>query len=166
VPEYGERRTFAVDHRVKSVALAETTFEMTDQVSEDVFIDSLGVHTGQPVAVEIEFSPAIAGYVRERVYHRSQKIRERPDGSIRLSLKVCPDWTLKSLILGFGRDARVVSPSWLADDILAQIEEARANYAPKLDFEISRLLLDPGAQRQLPWAVAAPASGPKRSNES
>jgi hypothetical protein len=41
---------------------------------------------------------------------------------------VCLDRTLQSWILSFGPFARVVAPEGLANDIAAQIEEARARY--------------------------------------
>ncbi len=156
VQEYRESRTFAVDDRVKTVSIEETTFEPPDSLGNEVFAESLGIFTGTPVPVEIEFSAHAAPYVRNRQYHRTQRFRDRSDGSLRLHLNVCPDWNLKSLILSFGPDARVVSPSWLAEDILAQLEQARAHYTPRMDFEVPRLLADPDAQRALPFSSKPP----------
>ena len=49
-------------------------------LSEDAFAHSLGVHHGTPEPIEIAFEPAMGRYVRERIWHPSQTIDERPDG--------------------------------------------------------------------------------------
>lgn len=129
VPEYGERRTFAVE-RVKDVSLLEERFTPPDDLPEDAFPHSLGVHSGEPVDVTIDFTPSVAAYVRSRQWHASQALSDLPDGGIRLTLKVCADRSLESWILSFGSSARVVAPAGLAGDIAKQIDEARAQYAP------------------------------------
>jgi predicted DNA-binding transcriptional regulator YafY len=136
VPKYRQIRTFAVE-RIKSLSVTSNTFEMPEGASADPFGNSLGVHSGPAERVEIEFLPEAAVHVRERTWHPSQQIREKSDGSLRLTLNVCNDWSLRSWILGFGPLARVVSPSSLAESILEQLEEARDGYAPQLDFEFS-----------------------------
>ena len=46
------------------------------------------------------------------------------------------DWALRNWILSFGGDVRVVEPRPLAEQILDQLEEARRQYAPQLDFDV------------------------------
>src|SRR5918993_1387918 len=108
VPEYGELRTFAVD-RVEQVSLTEERFEPLE-LPEDAFAHSLGVNQGTPERIEIIFAVKIARYVRERVWHPSQELRDLPDGSLQLTLNVVNDWALKSWVLGFGGLATVASP--------------------------------------------------------
>jgi proteasome accessory factor B len=124
VPEYEEIRTFGIE-RVKHVTVMEETFEATQPLSPDVFPHSLGAYGGEPEHVVLEFAPRIAPYVRERLWHSSQRLMEQPDGSIQLSLDVGKDWALRSWILTFGLQVRVVSPSSLAQEILDEIEEGR-----------------------------------------
>ena len=79
-PEYSALRTFAVD-RIKSLSLTEERFEPAAD-EEEAFAHSLGVHQGVPERIEIAFEPRIAPYVRERLWHSSQEIRdEATDGS-------------------------------------------------------------------------------------
>jgi predicted DNA-binding transcriptional regulator YafY len=127
VPEYGELRTFAVE-RLLSVSVSEERFEPVER-DQQAFAHSLGVHEGPPERVEIAFEPRIVPYVKERVWHPSQRIRDETDGSIVLTLDVCNDVALRSWILGFGPLARVVSPPHLAAQILAELEGARLRYA-------------------------------------
>jgi predicted DNA-binding transcriptional regulator YafY len=104
------------------------------KLPEDAFAHSLGVNQGTPERVEIAFEPQIARYVKERVWHSSQQAHDAEDGSVILTLNVCNDWALRSWVLGFGPLARVLSPPALAAQILDEINRARSQYVPGLDF--------------------------------
>ena len=127
VPEYGEVRTFAVA-RIQEISLQEERFTPIEELPDEAFPHSLGVHSGTPERVEIEFQAAIADYVRAREWHQSQRLRDTPGGGLIVTLDVCLDRALFSWILSFGPFARVVSPDGLAREIAGQIEEARALY--------------------------------------
>ena len=152
VPKYRQLRTFAVE-RIKSLTVTSQTFEAPEVAQADPFPNSLGVNTGEPERIEIEFLPEAAVHIRERSWHPSQQIREKTDGSIRLTLNVCNDWALRSWILSFGPLARVVSPSALAETILEQLEEARDGYAPQLDFEFAQSVFDGPTHPTLPFVT-------------
>jgi len=133
VPEYQQLRTFAID-RILWLSVMEERFEPTE-VEGDAFTHSLGVNQGTPPErIEIAFEPRIARYVRERVWHPTQTTRDQPDGSLILTLHVANDWALRSWILGFGPLARVISPPGLASQILDEIDRARSQYVPGMDF--------------------------------
>lgn len=149
VPEYGETRTFAVE-RIERLALRDERFaEPTQPVA--IFPHSLGVHSGPPARVEVEFDPAVAPHVAGREWHPSQKVRRTADGGVRIEMHVCSDWALRRWILGFGSQARVIAPITLAEDILDELDAARAQYAPRLDLEMPRIAWDLGSQRILPF---------------
>jgi proteasome accessory factor B len=127
VPEYGNVRTFAVD-RIASVSLEKQTFTPKQPITDDVFANSLGVNSGPPQRVEIEFQAEVAPYARARVWHPSQQVREGTGGSLVLTMDVCHDWALRSWILGWGRFARVISPATLAREIKADLKGAADLY--------------------------------------
>jgi predicted DNA-binding transcriptional regulator YafY len=127
VPEYKDIRTFAVD-RIKAVSLEKQSFTPKERIGTEVFANSLGVNTGEPERVEIEFEPRVAPFVRARVWHPSQQVRDGNNGRIVLSLDVCHDWALRNWILGWGPFARVVSPAALAGEIQADLNAAAARY--------------------------------------
>jgi predicted DNA-binding transcriptional regulator YafY len=126
VPEYKELRTFAVD-RVEHVSLTDERFEPLE-LPDDAFANSLGVNQGTPERIEVEFAPKIARYIRERVWHPSQSIETRDDGSIHVTLHVVNDWALKSWILGFGGLATVVAPATLITEMQNELAAATRNY--------------------------------------
>ncbi len=134
VPAYGETRTFAVE-RIERLALTDEHFERPAEGIQP-FAHSLGVHSGPPQRVEIDVHPALAPHLLDREWHPSQQVRHLPDGRVRLELHVCVDWALRRWILGFGAQVRVVTPSALADDILDELDAARAQYAPRLDLDL------------------------------
>jgi len=127
VPEYGQVRTFAVE-RIRALTVLEDHFEPIEELPDEAFPHSLGVHSGPPERVEIAFAGRAAAYVESREWHASQSIRPSGDG-ILLTLDVCLDPALRSWILSFGALARVVSPLALARQIADEHERARAGYA-------------------------------------
>ena len=127
VPEYDAVRTFAVD-RIASVSLEKQTFTPKQAVGEDVFANSLGVNTGPPARAEVAFAAQVAPYVRARVWHSSQEIRDGENGSLLLTLNVCHDLALRSWILSWGPSARVVAPASLARDVRTDLEAAARQY--------------------------------------
>jgi predicted DNA-binding transcriptional regulator YafY len=127
VPEYKSVRTFAID-RITSVTLEKQTFTPRQDVGDDVFANSLGVNTGPAERVELAFAPDVAPYVRARVWHASQDVRDTSNGGITLTMNVCHDWALRSWILGWGPFARVVSPPRLAHAIRADLQAAGSQY--------------------------------------
>jgi predicted DNA-binding transcriptional regulator YafY len=127
VPEYGEVRTFAVE-RMRSLSLLDEHFTAFEELPEEAFPHSLGVHSGPPERVEIDFQSSVADYIRARDWHPSQGLQELSAGGVRLTLDVCRDRALRSWILSFGPSARVASPASLAQEIADQLAEARARY--------------------------------------
>src|SRR5258706_11534168 len=127
VAEYKDVRTFAVD-RIATVSLDKQTFTPTRTIPDDVFGNSLGVNTGPPSRVEIAFDTRVAPFVRARVWHPSQSLRETPDGGVVLTLEVCNDLALRSWILGWGASARVLAPPALEADIRTDLTNASNQY--------------------------------------
>jgi predicted DNA-binding transcriptional regulator YafY len=127
VPEYKAVRTFASD-RIASVSLEKQTFTPRENLADDVFANSLGVNTGPAARVDIEFDGRVAPYVRARVWHGSQQLREAPGGRVVLTLNVCHDWALRSWILGWGPFARVLTPETLAREIQSDLQAAIDRY--------------------------------------
>ena len=154
VPAYHQMRTFAVE-RIERLSLLEERFSPVQELSDKPFAHSIGIHVGKPEAVEIQFARSVAPYIKEREWHKTQKIRELPDGSLVLSLKVCADWALESWVLSFGPLARALKPQKLAERVLEKIQEAYDQYAPHLEFEVPEPRYDTGAQQPLAFADAS-----------
>ena len=93
----------------RDLSLLEERFTPLEDLPDRAFPHSLGVHSGPPERIEIEFDAAdAADYVRAREWHPSQTLRDLPDGGVLLTLDVCRDQALRSWILSFGGRAREV----------------------------------------------------------
>lgn len=131
VPAYDEFRTFATE-RIERLSISEDSFRATRQLPAAVFGASMGVFTGEPEPVELEFTPEAALFVRSRIWHESQQLAEGEAGRLRMSLTVSNDRALRNWILGFGESVRVVAPASLAAQIadecrrMLKLYEARA----------------------------------------
>lgn len=80
--------------------------------------------------VEVALSSGWRAYARAHRWHASQADpTDRPDGrvSICLRVKICRE--LKEWILGFGRDAEVIRPRSLRQEIAAELSDAAQLYA-------------------------------------
>jgi predicted DNA-binding transcriptional regulator YafY len=144
VPEYAEVRNFAVE-RISALAVMDETFAPRPLPVEP-FANSIGVYSGPPERVELEFDASAAGFVTCREWHKSQTFETRPDGSVLMRLDVCVDLPLRTWVLGFGAGVRVIAPLRLAQDVLEQIEQARAHYRPRGTFEMLGMSAEPAAR--------------------
>lgn len=127
VPQYEEFRTFAVE-RIERLSVQESTFKKTRDLPSDVFESSLGVFAAEPEHIEIEFAARVSPYVRGRIWHESQTVEELLDGRLRVALHVSNDWALRSWLLGFGADARVLAPGTLVAAMKDELSRAAKQY--------------------------------------
>jgi WYL domain len=95
-----------------------------------------------PERIEIEFDVQIARHIQSRDWHPTQQLRTDVDGSVRLTVDVCPDRMLRRWILSFGPLARVVSPTTLAERIMEELDATRRKYAPRMDLELPIVVLE------------------------
>ena len=122
--EYDEVRTFAVE-RVQKIEVLEPGFETPSGFSVSEYGRSaFGITGGRAERVELVFSAEMAGYIRERVWHESQRLEDGPEGSVRLVMEVAPGWELKAWIKGFLPHVRVIGPPGLQREIAAEVEAA------------------------------------------
>ena len=127
VPAYHEVRTFAVE-RVRRATRSQKSFTPLAEFESDPFKHSLGAYRGVSSKVQLHFHPRIAAYIKERSWHSSQRLKDRPDGSVMMTMEVSDDYALRSWILSFGRLVRVSSPASLADWVHDELDGAREQY--------------------------------------
>jgi len=129
VTAYNEFRTFAVN-RIERLTMGDETFRRTRELPDNLFSQSLGVFWGEPERIEVEFAAGVAAYVRGRIWHESQELRELPDGRLGMVLQVSNDWALRSWLLGFGAGVRVIVPETLAAALLDEFRRGCRVYEP------------------------------------
>ncbi len=124
----GEIRTFAID-RIREPAITEQRFEIPDDFDfEARTAGSFGVVAEAPEQVRVWFAQRRALYVKEHVWHHSQRVEDDSDGGVILSLEVGTGDELRQWILSFGSDARVLEPPGLVAEISAELGRAQDHY--------------------------------------
>ena len=123
-------RTFKLE-RIEAVALTADRFEAPPEGTiEETFAAAWDIIADQPVIdVELRFSPAVAGRVRETRWHPSERVEPRDDGSLTWRARVSGTLEIRSWILGWGADVTVVGPPELRDEIAGIVRQAGTNYA-------------------------------------
>lgn len=140
VPVYKELRTFAVE-RIRRVAIEQQTFELIAEMDAEPFKGSLGAFRGEPVKIQLRFHPQLAAYIKERTFHSSQRLKDKSDGSVLMTLDVCDDFALRAWIMSFGSSVRVLAPESLAERISEEMSRAGQQYndddgAPLIDSDL------------------------------
>lgn len=123
-----EVRIFALD-RIKMLHQTKDAFEIPEDFSLDEFVGpSFGVFQGEPIKIKIWFSPDVAGYIKEKIWHESQKVEQQSDGSIIFEAEVAGTEEIKFWIMSWGAKAEVLEPESLRDEIREEAEVILERY--------------------------------------
>jgi predicted DNA-binding transcriptional regulator YafY len=121
-------RIFALD-RIKSLTLTDETFEMPEGFTvEDFMRTSFGVFHGKPQNVRVRFAAEVAGYISEKIWHKTQKIQPQKDGSLIFEARVAGTDEIKFWVMSWGSKAQVLSPESLRNEIISEAEDTLQNY--------------------------------------
>ena len=124
-----EIRIFAVD-RIKMLSLTDEIFEVPDDFDIDDFMgNSFGAFHGKPQKVGILFSADIAEYVKEKIWHKTQRLQDNTDGSVLFEADIACTKEFKAWIMQWGAKAIVLEPEELRNEIQAETIEMLAVYA-------------------------------------
>ncbi|SPD75253.1 Helix-turn-helix type 11 domain protein [uncultured Desulfobacterium sp.] len=128
-----EIRIFAMD-RIKMMSRSDMSFKIPEDFElKDFMRPSFGVFQGETVKVKIRFSADIAGYIREKVWHESQKIYNQKDGSVIFEAEVAGTDEIRFWIMTWGSKAEVLEPEKLREEIRAEAEAMLLQYSRDVD---------------------------------
>src|SRR5206468_3465853 len=82
-------------------------------------------------AVKVVFAKKLARYIRERLWHPSQKFRDLGDGRLELTLHVADTLEVRRWILGYGVQAEVIEPAGMREALRQEAEALAERLAPK-----------------------------------
>lgn len=117
-----EIRVFALD-RIRQIDLTDEAFEVPEGLSiEDFLKSSFGVFHGPLTQVKIRFAKQVAGYITEKVWHPSQSVGRRADGSVVFEAEVAGTEEIKHWVLKWGARAEVLKPLSLREEIRREAE--------------------------------------------
>jgi predicted DNA-binding transcriptional regulator YafY len=116
-------------HRIRKVDLTHKTFVYPKDFDfENTYNRNFGIIKNEAFNVEVEFTGHAARYVSERIWSPDQKLRQGKEGKVRLTFSASSKPELKSWLLSFGEEARLITPEWFADIIKSSLEQMNALY--------------------------------------
>jgi predicted DNA-binding transcriptional regulator YafY len=128
-----EVRVFALD-RIKMLHQTKKDFEVPEDFDVEEFVrPSFGIFQGPSTRVKIRFSPEVAGYVKESIWHESQKITDEKDGSILFEAEVAGTDEIRFWVMGWGSHAEVLEPEALREQFLAEAKILLGRYGRDLE---------------------------------
>jgi len=126
-------RQFALQRMRQWRVLEDETFAFDPLFSPDEYFEQSfqAVHGYEVVHVELQFDNHQARYIRERIWHPSQRIEERPDGGAVLHFETGAIDAVKRWAMSYGRHVRVRTPESLAQAIMDEFRAGLAEYEKK-----------------------------------
>lgn len=126
----GEWFLFAFDHgrkdirtfapaRINSATPTGKNFERSQKFSlEKRLRDSFGVHAGVgKFEVVIRFAPRAADFIREKIWHPSQTLRDLKEGGAELTLQLSSLEEVERWVLSWAGEAKVLQPVELVNSV-------------------------------------------------
>ena len=122
-------RDFRVD-RIERLEVLDEHFARDPQFDLDAYLGpAFSVFHGEDEhAVHLRFSPFMARWVREGIWHESQVLTEHKDGSLDLNMTVRGLTDVARWVLSFGGECEVVEPAVLRDRVAAEVKRMREVY--------------------------------------
>jgi len=122
---------FAVE-RIRELKMLAVRFTVRAGFNAEEYLKhSWGIIKGEIVPVTVIFSRAVARYIRDRLWHQSQKLRELSDGRLELTLRVADTLEVRRWILGYGSEAEVLEPAALREALRRDAETLAGKLAPQ-----------------------------------
>jgi len=123
-------RTFVLS-RMRNLRVTSQKFETTNEMPLDELLnETFGVvyTPGGTREVCVAFSARVKHVISERKWHQSQRLEQRPDGTLIVRFKVNNTRELSNWVMSWGPDAEVLSPAKLRAEIAEKLRAAAALY--------------------------------------
>lgn len=124
----GRMETFALS-RCRSLAGAGQHFVRLAGFDAKAYLkDAFGISQAEkPWKVRLLFAKEVATYIAERVWHPSQQLRERRDGTLELRLETSGRKELTRWILSWAPHVKVLAPRQLKERLRQRLIQALTN---------------------------------------
>jgi predicted DNA-binding transcriptional regulator YafY len=83
---------------------------------------------GKPWRVHLHFTGEAARYVQLREWHSTQQLKQRPDGSVELTLSVTHLLEVRRWVMGYGAECEVLEPAELREQIRLELRKSTELY--------------------------------------
>ncbi len=122
-----EIRDFALD-RIQKINITPERFEFPKNFNpKEYILKAFRMYKGNIIKVKILFDPYQARWIKERIWHKAQKIEELETGEIILEIEGHPE-ELKRWILSYGRHAKILEPKDFKEMVKKELIDILKNY--------------------------------------
>jgi predicted DNA-binding transcriptional regulator YafY len=124
-------RVFAVE-RIRAIDVLRRRFDRPAGFDAKEYLDKAwGILQGDLITVRVVFSEKAARYIREHLWHPSQRFRDLPDGRLEMTLRVADGLELRRWIFGYGIEAEVLEPEALREALQAEAASLAERLVPR-----------------------------------
>jgi len=122
--------TYGLD-RMTSLRSTEEVYQSDDQFNPDRFFKhSIGItsYDAEPVDVILSFSTTQGKYVKSQPLHHSQKVLVDDEKEYRIVIHVLISYELVMLLLGYGKEMKVLAPEKLVENVKEILSNSLSKY--------------------------------------
>jgi predicted DNA-binding transcriptional regulator YafY len=126
----GELRTYALDRIRDLEPMRDAAYRESGFDAAEYFRYAIGIIAprGVPPLIRIAVQKTQAQYLISQPWHESQNIEEENDQQVVFSFRVHPTYEFRAMLLGLGKDAMVLSPESLRNEIRKELDAMRESY--------------------------------------
>lgn len=127
-------RTFKLDRLERAERLPDV-YTIPDSFDPATHLaDAWGIMSGEtPLEIVLRFSPRVATFIRERVWHPSQQLTEQPTGAVLLKVRVSDFREMRPWIRSWGAEVEVLSPDELRQELAEEAQQLVYLYHKEID---------------------------------
>jgi predicted DNA-binding transcriptional regulator YafY len=123
--------TFGLD-RILSLQTIKQTFEVNSEFNvNDYFKYSFGISVSnklKPEEILLNFTPTQGAYIKSQPLHSTQQIVKETPEFVTVSITVIPSFELKSQLLSYGSQVKIIEPLWLKKEVKEELEKNLSAY--------------------------------------
>jgi predicted DNA-binding transcriptional regulator YafY len=115
---HSEVRTFGLDRIFDPLLLKKKFINVEKNVLEKAtssYYGVLPIANQEKQTIKISISDLVTNYFEAYPIHESQQISKEPNGFSIISFYLIPTMELTRLFLSYGKDIKIIEPSWLID---------------------------------------------------
>lgn len=122
-----------LERQKNAISTAGKTYHQDARViqygSETDRRNRFGVFAGEVEQVELEIKSDFAHYFKDRIWHPSQQISTKMDGTLLIKMEAPISPELVTWILGWHTAIKIIKPGSLIEDITQKLEETLKSYS-------------------------------------
>lgn len=126
----GKLRTYALDRIRNLQSLSGAEYILPDFNTTDYFKYAIGIIApeGIPPLIRLSVQKTQAQYLITRPWHDSQNIEEEDEEQVVFSFRVHPTYEFRSRVLSLGKDAIILEPVSLREEIRQELKDMLRHY--------------------------------------